>query len=174
MKIICETPRLILREVDLADAEGFFEMDSDPEVARFVGGRPVDSIEKSREIILFVQKQYAERGIGRWSVVEKATGAFIGWCGLKRALPEDAIRPEKGEFIDLGYRFSKKNWGQGFASEAARAALEQGLGPLGFSKICAMADSRHSVSLHILEKTGFRRRDLFEFDGHEHVWLETD
>lgn len=168
MKLILETPRLLLREVDESDAEAFFIMDSDPDVVRFVGIKPVESIENSHEIIRFIQKQYVDFGIARWSVVLKTTGECLGWAGLKRIT--DLVNGRTG-FVDLGYRFQQKHWGQGYATEAARASLEYGFEKLGFDEICAIADLDHFVSQRVLEKIGMTRGNTFFLDSTELAWF---
>ena len=81
MKI--ETDRLILRELLLTDDAGMFELDTNPQVHQYLGNNPITTINQAREIIAMVMRQYASNGIGRWAVIEKASGDFIGWCGLK-------------------------------------------------------------------------------------------
>ena len=170
MKIILETPRLLLREVDECDVEGFFEMDSDPEVVRYVGVPPTENREKSLEIIRFVQSQYVAFGIGRWSVVVKSTGEFAGWCGLKRMAGQTVNG--RTDFVDIGYRFSRRHWGMGFATESAQAALDYGFSVLGFDEICSFADLRNEASQRVLAKIGLQRGNEFELDGNAHVWFE--
>ncbi len=79
MNIHIETERLIIRPLAPADDEAMFDMDSDPEVHKYLGNNPILSIEAEREVIAYVMRQYEDRGIGRWAVEEKATGHFVGW-----------------------------------------------------------------------------------------------
>src|SRR5690349_13035227 len=74
MQIFATTPRLVLRELHPDDTAGMFELDSDPEVHRYLGQKPLQSIEQSRNVIEFVRRQYADNGIGRWAVIEKDSG----------------------------------------------------------------------------------------------------
>ena len=83
MKSFIETERLILREMIASDDEGMFELDSNPEVHRFVGKKPVKHIDESRLMIENIRRQYADNGIGRWAVILKDTNEFIGWSGIK-------------------------------------------------------------------------------------------
>ena len=71
MEFIIETERLYLRELVASDDVGMFELDSDPEVHRFIENKPIQHIEESQEAIRYIQKQYAENGIGRWAVLLK-------------------------------------------------------------------------------------------------------
>lgn len=145
-----------------------FEMDRDPEVHRFLGNEPVKSVERIQEIILFIQKQYADYGIGRWAVEEKSTGHFVGWSGLKWITEETNGR---SHFHDLGYRFLRSAWGKGFATESARAAMLYGFDVLGIEELFASADPGNVASLHVLDKLGFVQEGRYDSDGEEQLWL---
>lgn len=170
MKLIVETPRLLLREVDESDADGFFEMDSDPEVARYVGNVPVESREKCLEIIRFVQDQYLAFGMGRWSVLLRETGEFLGWCGPKRMV--DSGINGRADFVEVGYRFMRRHWGKGYATEAARATLAYGFDVMELPEIVAYADVRNEASVRVLTKIGLNRGNDFEWEGKTHAWFE--
>jgi ribosomal-protein-alanine N-acetyltransferase len=113
-----QTQRLILRELLPTDDQGMFELDSDPGVHLYLGNKPVTNIEQSRDVIAFVRRQYAELDIGRWAVIEKTTGNFVGWSGLKLIT---TIVNNHSNFYDIGYRFIKRYWGLGYATESAIA-----------------------------------------------------
>lgn len=83
MKTHLETDRLILRELLPTDDLGMFELDSNSEVHKFLGKKPIKHIDESRQMIENIRKQYAENGIGRWAVILKDTNEFIGWSGIK-------------------------------------------------------------------------------------------
>jgi len=168
MKIFTETDRLVLREIISEDEAGLFEMDSDPEVHRYLGNEPVTSIGQIREVIQFIRKQYADFGIGRWAVVEKETGSFLGWAGLK-------FRPDEvngyRDFYEVGYRFMRQNWGKGYATEAARASVKYGFEEMKLPEIHAMADSRNKASRNVLQKCGLKYVNSLEFEGSPHDWF---
>ena len=82
-KIFAETERLILREILDTDEDAFFEMDADPEVHRYLGNNPVKTKEEIKAAIKFIRQQYIDNGIGRWALIEKSTGEFVGWGGMK-------------------------------------------------------------------------------------------
>lgn len=169
MKIILETPRLTLREVDESDAEGFFEMDSDPEVVRYVGTAPVQDRTQCLGIIQSIQNQYIDYGIGRWAVVLKSTGEFIGWCGLKRMAGFTVNN--RTDFVDIGYRFSRRHWGKGYATESAQATLNYGFSVLAYDEICAFADVDNEASIQVLTKIGLTRGNEFVWEGSKCVWF---
>ena len=142
IKLITETPRLILREFALDDAKSMWELNSDPEVIKYTGDPPFASVEKAREFLLNY-KDYEKNGFGRWAVITKASNSFIGWCGLK--LNEQNL-------VDLGFRFFRKEWNKGYATEAAEACLEHGFLKLNLNEIIGRVASENKASIKVLEK----------------------
>ncbi len=169
MKIFAETDRLILRELLPTDVAGMFEMDSDPEVHRYLGNKPYSAIEESQANIEFIRRQYIENGIGRWATIEKETNNFVGWAGLKLITETTNNRIN---YYDLGYRFSKKYWGKGYATESAMAAKDYAFNTLKLAEIIGIADINNSGSIHVLEKVGLKRISLFDYQGIKHHWME--
>ncbi|MFD2787148.1 GNAT family N-acetyltransferase [Hymenobacter rubripertinctus] len=169
MKVLAETERLLLRELTSADAAGMFELDSDPEVHRFLGNRPVRTLAQSAAVIEFVRQQYQTNGIGRWAVELRATGEFLGWAGLK--LVQEPLNGHVG-FHDVGYRFIRRFWGRGFATEAARASVAYGFKVLHLPALYATADLRNLASRAVLGKVGFRQVSEFDYEGVPTAWLE--
>ena len=148
MNVIIETDRLLLREFTLDDAKLVFELNNDPEVIKFTGD-PVRNETHAREILeKTIIPQYALYNHGRWAVHTKPALEFIGWCGLK-------FRAERNE-IDLGYRFQKKAWGRGYATEAAHACLRYGFDKLLVRRIVGRAMPLNFASIKVLEKLGMR------------------
>jgi RimJ/RimL family protein N-acetyltransferase len=166
-----ETERLILRPLNLYDTERLFLLDSNAEVMKYIGVAPLSQIEQSVEVIKMIQKQYAENGIGRYGVIEKASNLLIGWSGLKFLTEE--INGIKNMY-DLGYRFLPEFWGKGYATEAAKAFIAYGFKDLNLDKICAHAHSGNDASIHTLRKLGFEEKEKFvdELDGAECCWYE--
>ena len=169
MSIYIETPRLYIRELLPTDDEGMFEMDSDPAVHRYLGNTPVTSIERSREVIAIIRKQYGDFGIGRWAVIKKRGDEFLGWTGFKFM---DKPVNKRSEFLDFGYRFKSSCWKQGYGYESAVAALDHGLNKLGFKDVYAMTDVENAGSRRILEKLGFRYVETFPYDGSNYAWVD--
>lgn len=167
--IIIETPRLLIRQITHDDLEGMYELDSDPEVHRFLGNQPHTSREQSVLMIDSLLKQYAELGIGRWAMIEKSSGEFMGWTGLK--LIKEPINGRMDHY-DLGYRLIRRFWGMGYATESAKASLDYGFNTFDVSHIYGIADIRNLASIHVLQKTGLKRKEVFEFYGRPHHWLE--
>lgn len=149
-KIYLETQRLTLREFEADDLDALVELDSDPEVMRYIsGGAPSD-----REVIrtdvlprwLAYHKQAG--GFGYWAAIEKASGAFIGWFHFRRG---DRV----GE-IELGYRLKQSAWGKGYATEGARALIAKGFNELGVDRVVAPALKGNAASIRVMERAGLR------------------
>ena len=169
MKGPIETERLILREFLLSDVDGMFEMDSNPNVHRFVGKKPVKHIDESRAYIETIQGQYKKYGIGRWAVVLKETNEFIGWSGIK--LITNEINKHQN-FYEIGYRFIEKHWGKGYATEAGKAFVTYAFNEMKVEALYAYADEGNENSRKILEKLGLRYVNSFEYEEELEVWYE--
>lgn len=169
MKIFTETARFILREIVPGDVDGLFELDSDPEVHRYLGNRPVQSKEQIREVIRFIRQQYIDNGIGRWAIIAKSDGQFVGWTGLK--LVREPIN-QYVDFHDLGYRLIRRYWGQGIATECAIASLDYGFDIMRLQEIYAAAHMENSGSNRVLVKLGMRCLETFDYDGAPHNWYK--
>jgi len=172
MKVYIETKRLILREILSTDVEGMFELDSNPEVHKYLGNKPIKTKEKAIEIIQFIRDQYKERGIGRFATIEKSTGDFIGWSGLKLNLDEKEALNGKRDFYDIGYRFIPCFWGKGYATESALAALDYGFKELNIETIFGAAEIDNIASNIILKKIGLQFENEFDFEGVKANWYE--
>ncbi|KLT66544.1 GNAT family N-acetyltransferase [Pedobacter sp. BMA] len=169
MKIFTETERLILREILPTDIEGMFELDSDCEVHRYLGNQPISTREQALANIKLIRQQYLDNGIGRWAIIEKNTGNFLGWSGLK-FITEQTNRHVN--YYDLGYRLIKKYWDQGFATETAIATIDYAFNKLNINEIYAIADCKNEGSDKILKKAGLKFIESFGLNGVEHNWYE--
>lgn len=148
---------------------GMFELDSNPEVHRFLGNKPVKNIEESRVQIENIRQQYLDNGIGRWAVILKETDEFIGWSGIKYIT--ETINNHQN-FYEIGYRFIQKHWGKGYATETALAFIDLGFNKMKIDGIYAYADAENTGSRNVLEKLGMQYVNSFEYDGEKEVWYE--
>jgi [ribosomal protein S5]-alanine N-acetyltransferase len=168
MRFYIETERLILRDILPEDEQAFFALDSDPEVHRYLGNKPVKHIDEIRAAIAFITEQYQANGIGRWAAIEKSSGDFIGWSGLK------LIREPKNnrvDYYDVGYRLRKEFWGKGYATESAKAALKYGFEHFGPEEIIGTAHVDNKASRRALEKCGLTFVESFDSEGIPCDWL---
>lgn len=172
MHIIIETPRLILRRFtnSQADAGLVLQLNSDPEVLKYLHEPILQDINQAREILQNIILPQYEKNMGRWATHIKQEKKFIGWCGLK-------YRPERNE-IDLGYRFMQTAWGKGYATEAAAATLEYGFEVLKIKSIIGRAAIQNMASLSILQKIGMKYigEDIIDdcpvktYEALKHTW----
>ena len=167
--MIIETERLLLRELLPTDAEAMFELDSNPEVHTYLGNQPITTIEQACEVIANIQQQYRENGIGRWATIEKSTGNFMGWSGLKfiREYENNHIH-----FYDVGYRLMPKYWGKGYATEAAKAAIRHGFEKMELTEIIGSAKVDNVRSRRALEKCGLTFVEQFYWKDIKCDWLK--
>lgn len=146
---ILETERLILRPYTLADIEASYQMNLDASVSQYTGdGGVVSRAEIERRITQNVMGDYNTYGYGRWAVDIKEGEKCIGFCGLK-FLP-DYHAP------DIGFRFKSAYWGQGFATESAKACIKYGFETLKLNKILAFVLPENIASINVLRKLNFR------------------
>ena len=169
MHFYIETERLILRDLLPTDDEGMFLLDSDPDVHKYLGRKPVQNIEQCREVIEIIRQQYETNGIGRWAVIKKETGTFIGWSGLK--LMKETING-RNNFLDLGYRFIKQYWGKGYATETAIASAFYAWDVLKARELCGIAHIDNIASRKVLQSAGLRFIQNFDFNGDPYEWYE--
>jgi [ribosomal protein S5]-alanine N-acetyltransferase len=155
MNIILRTERLYLREFNKHDQQLLIDLNSDADVTRYTGDGAVNMEEATSLLNNVILPQYPS-GMGRWAVHLLSTNEFIGWCGIKYI--------ESLNEYDLGYRFFKKHWGKGYATESAKAVTEYGIKILKLEQIVARAAVQNYNSINVLEKVGLK----FTEEGFEH------
>lgn len=160
MTTILETKRMRLRPLTEEDAPFLFEMDSDPEVMRYILPRfePPPSREPAREWIRASFERYYSSGsrYGVFAAIEKATGDFIGWFLLRPALDHrlaEAAGFSDGE-LEIGYRFRRAFWGKGLATEGAKALVAYAAVDPSVAAIVAVALRPNIASTRVMEKAG--------------------
>lgn len=174
MHVFLETERLRLRRFTAADVDNLFELDSDPDVMRYItGGRrtPRDEIEND---FLPAFLQYYERyeGYGFWAAMEKSTGDFLGWFHFR---PQPDSRP--GD-VELGYRLRTSAWGQGYATEGSRALIHKGFTEFEVQRVVAETMAVNLASRRVMEKAGmtlvrtFHQDWPYAIEGNEHGDVE--
>jgi RimJ/RimL family protein N-acetyltransferase len=169
MKIYAETDRIVMREIVMEDAAAMFEMDSDPEVHRYLHKSPIQSVEQAVSSIKYIRQQYIDCGIGRWAIIDKRTNQFVGWGGLK--FRTDQVNGYTN-FHDIGYRLLRRFWGQGFATESAKTTLKYAFEELGLKAVYALADVENKASINALLKSGLKINARIEHEGVLCEWFE--
>jgi RimJ/RimL family protein N-acetyltransferase len=175
MSIFLETNRLTLRRFTEADEDNLVELDSDPQVMRFLNGGEPTLREEVRSRILPIVLGFYERfeGFGYWAAEEKASGRFLGWFHFRPRKDE----PREGE-IELGYRLRRSAWANGYATEGSLALIHKGFTELGVERVVAETVAVNLGSRRVMEKAGltlvraFHRDGLDAIEGFEHGVVE--
>jgi len=139
-----ETQRLLLRPIGLGDLDEFVALHTDPEVTRFI--RPLDGGE-AKERLQRDEQEWLERGHGMLAMLDQASGAFLGRCGLK-------YWPQFDE-TEIGWVLRRHAWGRGYATEAGRACAEWGFSEFDPSYLTAMINVDNIRSVRVAERLGF-------------------
>lgn len=160
-----DTGRLLLRPFTLDDAPAYWPLVALPEVLRYTGEQPLASLQEVRELLLARPlRDYAVHGFGRMACIEKHSGRLVGWSGLKYL--EDLHE------VDIGYRFLPDCWGKGYATESARALMQQGIDDHRPKRIVAQVEPANTASQRVLKKLGLTFERHIQPDGSmEHLDL---
>ena len=165
---VIETARLRLRGHRLEDFQFFAEIWKDPEVTRFIGGKP-RAEEETWTKFLRTFGHWSVMGYGYWAVEEKATDALIGEVGFGDFKRE--ITPSiKGE-PEIGWVLAASAHGKGYASEAALAAVEWGDEHFKGARMSCIIDLEHAASIRVAEKCGFTETARAIYHGEEVLLL---
>lgn len=143
-----ETERLYVRHFEPSDLDDFAALCADPEVLRYVGDGTTLTRDEVAHWIEVCGTKYATRGYGTSAVFEKATGNFIGYCGVVRASGND--------FDELVYVFHRHAWGQGYVAEAGRAMLDYVFDRSQLTHIYATIDADNLASQQVAQRLRMR------------------
>jgi ribosomal-protein-alanine N-acetyltransferase len=147
------TPRLLLRQWRDEDVAAFATMFADPAMLEFLLPPNPDWVARAR-------RHWNEHGFGQFVVELPGECAFIGTIGLDRLRWAVPFAPA----VEIAWRLARPYWGHGYATEAARAALEDGLFRLGFDEIVAFTAIGNRRSSGVMERIGMSRVEDGDFD----------
>jgi RimJ/RimL family protein N-acetyltransferase len=151
-----ETPRLWLRRWRSGDLEPFAALNADPEVMEHFPSTL--SFEETAGMVGRIEKHFENRGFGFWAVEVPGQSPFIGFIGLAVPFFEASFTP----CVEIGWRLARPWWGQGLATEGARAALAYGFERLGLSEIVSFTVPGNVRSRRVMEKLGMRYSEEFD------------
>jgi RimJ/RimL family protein N-acetyltransferase len=159
--IVLETPRLILRQFTENDVDNLFNLNSDPEVMRYLtGGRSTPREEIRDEILPFHLGVYGRLDrLGTWAAESSVTREFLGWFHFRPGR-DSAITN-----IELGYRLVRHAWNRGYATEGSRALISRGFTELGVERVFAHTMTLNAASRHVLEKCGLTLVGTIPYGG---------
>ena len=151
-----ETPRLILRPWRDSDLPLFAELNADPVAMRFL--LHVLTGEESDAFVKRLEAHLADNGFSWWAVEAPGVASFIGAVGLSRVRFEAPFTPA----VEVAWRLRRQFWGYGYATEAARAAIEDGFTRVGLDEIVAFTTLGNAPSMRVMQRLGMTRS--IEFD----------
>ena len=168
--VFLETERMYFRQFCVEDARLLFELDSDPEVMRFISkGQPTPLHVLQTKILPGVLKYYEQSPPrGFWAAHLRANREFIGWFHLR----PDRIAPEE---MELGYRLKRAVWGRGLATEGSRELGRRAFNEWGYGKVSGRTLEVNAASRRVLEKAGLTFEHEF-FYGKDVLpgWIEEE
>jgi ribosomal-protein-alanine N-acetyltransferase len=145
------TPRLLLRPWTLEDGEAWFNILQEPDILRYFPNPNPPARFKADAYIKHHLTHWMHNGYGHWAIVTPEDGRVIGWNGLE-------YLTELGE-VEVAYLLTKRVWGRGYASEAARAAIRFGFETAGLSAIIGLVHPDNIASIRVLQKCGLTLAD---------------
>jgi RimJ/RimL family protein N-acetyltransferase len=155
------TDRLILRDITEADAELLFNLDSDPEVMRYIGPRPAADVagyrDRTRTVYVPWQKHPWH---GTRIVLDRTSLEFLGWVFIRPATASKNARElgwTRHDEVEIGYRFRRTVWRRGIATEAAKLLVQFALADPATRAVVACASAANVGSLRVLSKLGLVR-----------------
>ncbi|MET7960707.1 GNAT family N-acetyltransferase [Micromonospora zamorensis] len=166
------TERLRFRRLTMADVDALVDLDSDPEVMRFLSGGVATPLATVRdEQLPRLLAQYGRHpGLGRWAALDRGTGDFLGWFALDPSAD--------GAEAELGYRLRRSTWGRGLATEGSRALVRYAFDAVGVQRVWAETMTVNERSRRVMAKAGLRYLRTFHLQwddpipGTEHGEVE--
>ena len=159
MRIILKTPRLSIRQFTEDDIDNLFNLNSDPEVMRYLG-RPVPREVLRDEIIPFHLDVYERLDrLGTWAAESAGNGEFLGWFHFRPGPGGDITN------VDLGYRLRRSTWNKGYATEGSRALINMGFSNLGVQRVFAHTMTVNAASRRVMEKCGLTLVRTTPYEG---------
>jgi ribosomal-protein-alanine N-acetyltransferase len=155
---LIETERLILRPWRAADLDPYAAMMADPEVTDWLGGGQNRAAAEAH--LKFLNETLEARGFSILAIERKADGAFVGSAGLAPVREDIPFAPA----VEVGWRLARHAWGHGYATEAARAAIDDGFSRLGLAEIVSFTAAGNRRSRAVMERLGLVRDPTRDFD----------
>ncbi|MEY9873035.1 RimJ/RimL family protein N-acetyltransferase [Streptacidiphilus sp. MAP12-33] len=162
--IFSTTDRLVLRQPSAEDIEPLLELNTDPEVMRYIGNGSVGPAdrESTAGIVERYRRSWAENDFGMLSVLTREDGRYAGWVTL--AVP--TFLPQILPAVEIGWRFHRAQWGRGFATEAATPLLAHAFDTVGLDRVVSIRHLDNERSGRVMEKLGLRHTEETTVPSH--------
>lgn len=149
--IVLQTPRLLLRRQILSDLDDLHALYADPDITRYIPDAPRNRDETREELEWFLHGHPRDPRLGLWATIHKESGRHIGRCGL---LPWTVDGREE---VEVAFTIARAYWGQGLATEAARAIVRHGFEELGLARLICLIDPDNHASIRVATKIGMEQ-----------------
>lgn len=156
--VLLTTARLRLEPFDACHAEGLLAMNADPEVMRYISGRP-DTRADTLRYIERVRARWAAGGPSWWSFIERAGGQLVG-AGCIQPLRRGGSEPDPACPLEIGWRLRRDRWRQGLASEAAVAMAGYAFDTLLADELLAVCHPDNRASAALMRRLGMAYRGI--------------
>ncbi len=163
---ILTTARLRLEPLADIHLVEFNAMNSDPEVMRYLSGKP-ETLDESRAVIGRVKARWAALGYAWWALIVRDTGELAGAGILQNLRREATLQPDLDCPLEIGWRLHRDHWGRGFASEAAFAIAAQAFDALHAEELLAVCHPDNKASSTVMQRLGMQSQGLQRWYGKE-------
>ena len=157
MSLTLTTDRLILRNWRADDRAAFAALNADSEVMADLGG-PLTRRASDAKLDRY-RAAFEQHGFSRLAIEDKS-GTFLGYAGVMPAPYDHPLAPH----FDVGWRLVRSAWGQGYATEAARAALDDVFARVGLDEVLAYTAIDNLRAQAVMERLKLRRDPMLDFD----------
>lgn len=159
---ILDTPRLVLRAVEVDDVPAMFRLRSDPRVMRFIGRPMAKTLDDAAALVTAMRASVASGQALNWAITVRGSDELVGTIGFVHL----ALEHHRAE---LGYLLDPRLWGKGVMREAGVCVIDHGFRVQGFHSLEARVEPANSASVALLLRLGFsqegRLRESFLHDG---------
>lgn len=161
MNIFLETDHLILRKLTQDDVDNLVQLDSDPEVMRFINGGIATTREAiANEFLPYATGYYKKsENLGFWAIVERQSQEFVGWIFLRPEIDFKLLQQlnlAEPDAVELGYRLRQQSWNKGYTTEVAQALIDKSFTDSDINKIIAWALTENKASTKVMQKVGLK------------------
>ena len=158
---VLTTSRLVLRRWRAGDLQLLLDHLNTPQVREYLGG--VQPAEQVRERFALMEQEWDRVGFSFLAVERQADGLFLGTCGLA-PVSGDGVPEPLASGYQIGWQLRPEAWGQGYATEAARAMLGHAFDLLGWQIVYGQTSERNAPSWRVMQRLGMVRRAELDYD----------
>jgi RimJ/RimL family protein N-acetyltransferase len=158
------TARMTLVPCTDDHVEGLHAMNADPEVMRYVSGRP-EAFEETVAMVERVKRRWIEFGYSWWSFIERESGEIVGAGAIQNLRRDASPEPDPACPLEIGWRLRREYWHRGMATEAARAMAGFAFDTVRADELYAVCDPDNFASASVMKRLGMQDRGLQTWYG---------